>query len=142
MAAPQEPVLSREELIAFLDEVFPQMGGEASVEAVGPMWARLRLHVGERHLRPGRTVSGPAMFMLADVAFYAAVLTMIGREPLAVTTGLTINFLRKPPATDIIGEARILKLGRRLATGDVTLISEGRSEPVAHAVTSYAIPDR
>ncbi len=137
------PVLTATEITEFLGEVFPQINGEATLEAVGPMTARMRLHVAERHLRPGGTVSGPAMFMLADVCFYAAVLAMIGREPLTVTTTLTINFLRKPPATDLIAEARILKLGRSLATGDVMVTAAADPAlPLAHATTSYAIPPR
>ena len=136
-----ETRLTAAEVAEFLGEVFPQIEGEASIEAVGPMTARMRLNVAERHLRPGNTVSGPAMFMLADVTFYVAVLAMIGREPLTVTTTLTINFLRKPPLSDLIGEARILKLGRTLATGDVILFGEGEPDrPVAHATCSYAIP--
>jgi len=137
----RSPVLSADEIAAFLLEVFPQVEGEATIEEVGPMTARMRLHVAERHLRPGGTVSGPAMFMLADVSFYVAVLAMIGREPLTVTTTLTINFLRKPPAADLIGAARILRLGRTLATGDVILTAAADpATPLAHATTSYAIP--
>jgi uncharacterized protein (TIGR00369 family) len=135
-------VLTAEELTAFLEEVFPQIRGEASIEEVTPMRARMRLHVSERHLRPGGTISGPAMFMLADVAFYVAVLAMIGREPLTVTTNLSINFLRKPAPRDLIGEARILKLGRSLAVGDAILTSEGDERAVAHASVTYAIPPR
>ena len=134
------PVLNAEELTAFLEEVFPQIRGEAVIESVAPMAARMRLTPTERHLRPGGTISGPTMFMLADVAFYVAVLAMIGREPLTVTTNLSINFLRKPALADLIGEARILKLGRTLAVGDATLRSEGAEEPVAHASVTYAIP--
>jgi len=138
-----QTVLTVDEIEAFLRDVFPQIEGEASIERVAPMAARMRLHVADRHLRPGGTVSGPAMFMLADVTFYVAVLAMIGREPLTVTTTLTINFLRKPPLADLIGEARILKLGRTLATGDVLLFGEGDGDrPVAHATCSYAIPQR
>ncbi|MEM9146134.1 MAG: PaaI family thioesterase [Pseudomonadota bacterium] len=138
-----EPVLDIPELEAFLAEVFPQINGEASIETIGPLTARMRLHVTERHLRPGGTVSGPSMFMLADVSFYVAVLAMIGREPLTVTTNLTINFLRKPPARDLLGQARILKLGRTLATGDVLIHSEDdAARPVAHASCTYAIPRR
>ena len=96
--------------------------------------------INERHLRPGGTVSGPTMFTIADFAFYVAALAMIGREALTVTTTLTINFLRKPPAADLRAEARILKLGRMLATGDVTVFSEGVEGPVAHATVTYAIP--
>jgi uncharacterized protein (TIGR00369 family) len=136
-----EPKLTAEELAAFLREVFPQIRGEMAVEAVGPMTARLRLPVADRHLRPGGTVSGPAMFMLADCAFYAATLAMIGREALTVTTSLTINFLSKPPAADLVAEARILKLGRTLSVGEVTIRSDGRADgPVAHAAVTYAIP--
>ena len=138
------PELTAEEIAAFLDEVFPQVRGEASIEAVWTNGARMRLHVAERHLRPGGTISGPSMFMLADVAFYVAVLAMIGREPLTVTTNLSISFLRKPPQADLIGEARILKLGRSLASGDVLLGSTGEPDwaarPVAHASVTYAIP--
>ncbi|GMG84735.1 PaaI family thioesterase [Paralimibaculum aggregatum] len=138
--SPRQPVLDVAALTAFLAEVFPQVRGEAVIEAVGPCTARLRLAVADRHLRPGGTVSGPTMFMLADLAFYVAVLAMIGREPLTVTTNLSINFLRKPPLADLIGEARILKLGRSLAVGDVTLTSVEDPRPVAHASCTYAIP--
>jgi len=137
-----QPVLTAAELAAFLDEVFPQIRGEAEIEAVGPMTARMRLTPAERHLRPGGTISGPTMFMLADVAFYVAVLAMIGREPLTVTTNLSINFLRKPALADLVAEARILKLGRSLAVGDATLVSDGVEAPVAHASVTYAIPPR
>ena len=137
-----QPVLTVEELTAFLDEVFPQIRGEAAIEAVGPMTARMRLTPAERHLRPGGTLSGPTMFMLADVAFYVAVLAMIGREPLTVTTNLSINFLRKPAPADLVAEARILKLGRSLAVGDATLFSAGAEGAVAHASVTYAIPPK
>ena len=137
-----QPVLTVEELTEFLDDVFPQIRGEAVIEAVGPMTARMRVCIAERHLRPGGTISGPTMFMLADVAFYVAVLAMIGREPLTVTTNLSINFLRKPPLADLVGEARILKLGRSLAVGDATLTSVEDPRPVAHASVTYAIPPK
>lgn len=138
-----QPVLTAPELTEFLDEVFPQVRGQMVIEDIGPMTARMRLPIAERHLRPGGTVSGPSMFMLADCAFYVAVLAMIGREPLTVTTSLSINFLRKPALADLIGEARILKLGRTLAVGDATLVSAADpGRPVAHASVTYAIPPR
>ena len=84
----------------------------------------------------------PTMFTLADCAFYVAVLAIIGREALTVTTNLNINFLTKPAPRDLIGEARILKLGRLLATGETTIWSEGDDRPVAHATMSYAIPPK
>jgi uncharacterized protein (TIGR00369 family) len=138
-----QPVMSVEEIERFLDEVFPQLhhGGRTIViESVGPMTAQLRLMAHERHLRPGGTISGPAMFTLADVGMYVAILAHIGREALAVTTNLNINFLRKPPAGDVIVQCRLLKLGKRLAVGEATLFAEGAQEPVAHAVATYSIP--
>ncbi len=104
--------------------------------------ARLRMKASEEMLRPGGTISGPAMFGLADVALYGAVLSMIGPVALAVTTNMNINFLRKPAPRDLLAEARILKLGKRLAVGEVTIWSEGDEEPVAHATGTYSIPDR
>ncbi len=136
-----EPRLTAEELSAFLDKVFPQVRGDFIVEEVASMRARLRMKVAEPHLRPGGTVSGPAMFTLADCAYYAATLAMIGREALTVTTSLTINFLAKPPAADLVCEARILRLGRVLSVGEAVIWSDGREDgPVAHASVTYAVP--
>ncbi len=137
------PVMSVEEIETFLEAEFPQLhhgGRMVMVESVGPMVARMRLIADERHLRPGGTVSGPAMFMLADVGLYVAILAHIGPVALAVTTNLNINFLRKPPRGDVIVEVRLLKLGKRLAVGEATLFSHGDVEPVAHAVGTYSIP--
>lgn len=123
---------------AFLDEHFPQHTGQ--VEATGAMTARMRLPVSTEHLRPGGTVSGPAMMGLADACMYVAILAQLGPVALAVTTNLNINFLRRPEQRDVIAEARLLKLGRRLAVGEVTLYSEGDPEPVAHVTATYSIP--
>jgi uncharacterized protein (TIGR00369 family) len=103
--------------------------------------ATLRLAGRAAFLRPGGTVSGPVLMGLADVALYAALLGAIGPVPLAVTSNLTINFLRKPGPGAIRAEARILRLGRRLAVGEVQLFSGEEPEMVAHVVSSYAIPD-
>lgn len=131
-----------EELRAFLRQEFPQVAEEFRVEEAGKELA-LRLIVAERHLRPGGTVSGPAMFGLADVAFYLALLQRIGPVALAVTTNCSIDFLRKPAAgRDLIARARMLKLGRVLAVGDVLIWSEGMDQPVAHASLTYSIPPR
>jgi uncharacterized protein (TIGR00369 family) len=135
-----EPKLTTAQLAEFFDEVFPQLRGQMVIEEVGPMRARMRLSVDASHLRPGGTVSGPTMFTLADCVFYVATLAMIGPEALTVTTSVSINFLRKPAQRDLIGEARILKLGKRLSVGDVTLYSDGDDRPVAHATMTYAIP--
>jgi len=136
----REPVLSVGEVTEFLDEVFPQMKGLFVTEALGPMTARVRMKIGEGELRPGGTVSGPSMFALADCAFYIVTMAMIGRESLTVTTNCNINFMRKPGPVDLIGEARIMKLGRSLSVGEVTIFSDGMEEPVAHATLTYSIP--
>ena len=116
--------------------------GHISIESLGGRSARARFRVGKQHLRPGDTVSGPTLMALADVAMYAALLGEIGLVPLAVTTNLNINFLRKPAQRDVIGEARLLKVGKRLAVGEVTLYSDGDPEPVAHVTCTYSIPPR
>ncbi len=103
--------------------------------------ATVRHRVGPGELRPGGTVSGPVLMTTADLALYAALLGEIGLVPLAVTTNLNINFMRKPSADrDIIGECRLMKVGRSLAVGEVWLYSEGVEEPVAHVTGTYAIP--
>lgn len=135
--------MTAEEIVALMRagfEGFDRTG--IGVEAVDHRFARLRLKVTSRSLRIGGTVSGPAMFMLADTAFFVAVLASVGPEALAVTTQMSINFLKKPPAVDLVAECRLLKLGSRLAVGEVTLFSEGDAEPVAHATGSYSIPPK
>jgi len=116
--------------------------GHVRIEEVGGKAARARFKVAKKHLRPGDTVSGPTLMALADVAMYAALLGEIGLVPLAVTTSLNINFLRKPTQKDVHADAKLLKVGKRLAVGEVTLYSEGESEPVAHVTCTYSIPPR
>lgn len=133
--------MDAEGLMSFLDREFPQVTGEFSIEDLGEMRIRVRLNVGERHLRPGGTVSGPSIFALADVSVYLAVLAMIGPVGLAVTTNCSIDFMRKPEAgKDLIAECRLLKLGRVLAVGEVLIFSEGGEKPVARASMTYSIP--
>lgn len=135
------PVMSEGEIAAFLADHFPQVSGEFVLDRLTPEGLVLRRHVSDKHLRPGGTVSGPTMFGLADVAFYLALLSRIGPVALAVTTNVSIDFLRKPMAdADLLGEARILKLGRQLAVGDVMICSEGQDAPVARASLTYSIP--
>lgn len=109
-------------------------------EEIGYGRARARLPFDEAHIRPGGTISGPAMMALADFTMYALVLGMIGPVRLAVTTSLNINFLRRPVPADLIAEARILKLGKRLAVGEVNMHSEGDGTAVAHVTATYSIP--
>ena len=130
------------EITAFLEKVFPQIDNDFDVVSLSPDEIVVRMNVKERHLRPGGTVSGPSMFALADVSYYIATLAFIGPEALTVTTNCSIDFMRKPAATDMIAKARVLKLGRTLSVGDVLLYSEGQEEPVARANLTYAIPPK
>ncbi|MGB0901020.1 PaaI family thioesterase [Halocynthiibacter sp.] len=130
-----------QELETWMGQIFPQVAEDFRVERLEGDETDLRLVVGERHLRPGGTVSGPSMFALADCAMYAAILARLGKVALAVTTNCSIDFMRKPAAnTDLIGTARILKMGRALVVGDVLIYSEGDARPVARASLTYSIP--
>ncbi len=128
-------------LAAEFPEAFHAGSGLAILE-VARGRSRVRLAPHDKATRPGGTVSGPTLMMLADVAMYIAVLASIGWVPLAVTTSLNINFLRKPAQGALIAECRLLKLGKRLAVGEVTLRSEGGEAVVAHATSTYSIPTR
>ena len=130
-------------LNAFLKEVFQQVSRDFNVEAVSESEVTLRLLVGDHHLRPGGTISGPAMFGLADVAAYVMTLARIGPKALAVTTNCSIDFMRKPQAgVDLLAKARLLKLGKQLSVCDVLVFSEGSDKPVARASLTYAIPPK
>jgi uncharacterized protein (TIGR00369 family) len=134
-------VMTAAELQAFLARDFGQVADDFAVERADEAGLALRLRVAGRHLRPGGTVSGPSIFALADVAMYLAILSRIGPVALAVTTNCAIDFMRKPAAgVDLVAEARVLKLGRSLAVGDVLVFSEGQAAPVARAGLTYSIP--
>jgi uncharacterized protein (TIGR00369 family) len=134
------PVMSAEELNTFVAAHFPHLDENFRVEEVEDRAARVRLLYHDRHLRPGETISGASLMALADLAMYVTLLGMIGPVALAVTTNLNINFLRKPAKVDVVAQCRLLKLGKRLAVGEVIMRSEGDTEPVAHATVTYSIP--
>jgi uncharacterized protein (TIGR00369 family) len=130
-----------EALTAFLRRDFTQVADDFTILSVTEDLLEVRLDVAEQHLRPGGTVSGPTMFALADVALYLAILSRLGPVALAVTTNCSIDFMRKPVAgRNLIARARLLKLGRVLAVGDVLIFSEGDTAPVARAGLTYSIP--
>lgn len=132
---------TKEEIMAFMAVEFPQT--KCVVESVDEMGATLSHDIGINELRPGGTVSGPVLMSIADVAIYVAILGKIGIVPLTVTTSLTINFLRKPSAeARIIAECTLMKVGRTLIVGEVSLYSEGTSDLVAHVVGTYSVPPK
>jgi uncharacterized protein (TIGR00369 family) len=133
--------MTLDQLRRFFATEFPQ--STVVIDAIDAGTARVHQPVGDGHLRPGGTVSGPVLMATADSAMYAALLSAIGPVALAVTTSLHIDFLRKPPAgRDIVADARLLKLGKRLAVGEVTLYSRDSNDPVARASITYSIPPR
>ena len=127
------------EISELIAEWFP--GERIKVEALGSREATVRFFVDDSCLRPGGTVSGPVMMTLADTALYAAILGELGLVALAVTTNLNINFLRRPEADrDLLGVCQLIKVGRALVVGEVAIYSEGKQDPVAHAVGTYSLP--
>jgi uncharacterized protein (TIGR00369 family) len=127
------------EIEYFMKTEFPQ--AKCIIEAVGEQSATLRQAIGFDELRPGGTVSGPVLMTVADCALYVAILGELGLVSLAVTTSLSINFMRKPSSSnDIIAECTLLKIGKSLVVGEVSLYSEGDEKAVAHVVGTYSIP--
>jgi uncharacterized protein (TIGR00369 family) len=136
--------MSTRELETFLLAEFPQafQSGDISIESADGTTCLLRQRYSDQMLRPGGTVSGPTLMALADCAMYVVLLSAIGPVGLAVTVNLNINFLRKgAPGQDVLAAARLLKLGKRLAVGEVNLLSGTSPDPIAHATSTYSIPD-
>ena len=132
-------MIAKEKIVAFLKTDFPQT--KCIVDEVGNRSSTVRHAIGFDELRPGGTVSGPVLMEVADLALYVAILGELGLVSLAVTTNLSINFLRKPTADkDIIGKCSLMKVGKSLVIGEVILFSSGDEAPVAHVVGTYSIP--
>jgi uncharacterized protein (TIGR00369 family) len=135
------PLMTPDDLHRFLDEHFPQATHlDLKVEHLDDRSIRVRLPADERHLRPGGTISGPTLVWLADLGFYLLLLGRLGAVSQAVTTNLNINFMRRPEPADLVGEGKLMKVGKTLAVSDFTIWSEGAEDPVAHATLTYAIP--
>lgn len=141
MTETQAPAISVDEFATLTEQALPmahRLGFRA--EDIGYGTARVRMAFDPDFVRPGGTISGPALMALTDYGMYAALMGAIGRVEMAVTTNLNINFLRKPAAADIVADCRVIKLGRTLCVLDVMLYSDGEDRPVAHATGTYAIP--
>lgn len=136
--------LSAAEIDRLIDTHFPEIhfGGKTLfVEDITAQGARVRLKGHPRHLRPGGTVSGPAMFALADLAVYAAILSRIGEAGLqAVTANMALNFLKRPEPGDIVADTELLAFGSRLIVAEVRLKAAATSALVAIATATYALP--
>jgi uncharacterized protein (TIGR00369 family) len=139
-----DPKMSVADLECFLRAEFPQAfsHGDITIESADGASCLLRQRYSEQMLRPGGTVSGPTLMALADFAMYVVLLSAIGPIGLAVTTNLNINFLRKGlPGQDVLAAAKLLKLGKRLAVGEVLLLSGTSPDPIAHVTSTYSIPN-
>ena len=136
------PVMTPDDLHRFIEQEFPQAPPGISVESVDDTTIRVRQKTEDRHLRPSGTISGPTLMAMVDCGFYLLLLARLGPVALAVTTNLNINFMRKPEPGDLLGEGRLLKLGKALAVGDFTIWNEGEKDPVAHATVTYSIPPK
>ena len=135
------PVMNVADLTDYVAKVFPQAESYGwKVEALSPGEMVVSMKATGKDLRPGNTVSGPVMFALADVTAYLLVLAHIGEVALAVTTNLSINFLSKPPAGELLADGRLLKLGKRLAVCEIHIHSRQSDELVAQATATYSIP--
>jgi uncharacterized protein (TIGR00369 family) len=133
------------ELDAFLRTELPQLFNydDLAIEHADGQTCQVRQRFRESMLRPGGTISGPTLMVLADLAMYVVLLSAIGPIGLAVTTNLNINFLRKgQPGQDVLAAARLLKLGKRLAVGEVNLLSGTSPDPIAHVTSTYSIPNK
>jgi uncharacterized protein (TIGR00369 family) len=136
------PRMNAEELVRFVEENFPQGRSSWQIEELGEDSLRLRLPFSPDYLRPGGTISGPALMALADTCAYFLILSIIGPVALAVTTSLNINFMRRPPPDDTIAKAKMLKLGRQLAVVEVYLEAAKTGDLVAQATVTYSIPPK
>jgi uncharacterized protein (TIGR00369 family) len=145
MTALPAPVRTAEELTAHVRQAFPPDPADAGdgdrlVEVVhlDAGTIRIRRRTGARDLRPGDSVAGPVLFSLVDSAAWLMTLAHLepGRD--ALTSSLSMQFLRRPPAGELIAEGRLLRLGRRFSVTDVLVYAGGDDRPVAQATVTYA----
>lgn len=139
------PAIAADELTRRLSAEFPQVWSSLSGLSIEEVWSggcRLRQAFREQSLRPGATISGATIMALGDYAVYVAVLATMGWEPLAVTTSLNVNFLRKPGRNDLLADCDLIKVGKRLVVGEVMIREAGEEEPIAHLTSTYSVPPR
>jgi uncharacterized protein (TIGR00369 family) len=136
------PRMNAEEIVSFIEQNFPQGRSFCQIEELGEDWIRLRLPYSDDYLRPGGTISGPALMGFADTGAYFLILSMLGPVALAVTTSLNINFMRRPIPDDMIAKAKMLKLGRQLAVVEIYIEAAKTGDLVAQATATYSIPPK
>jgi len=142
-AAPRPSLVSGADFERIVKETIPLSDTFPwSVASVAYGECALHMEFDARHTRAGGTVSGPALMTLADTAMYLVTLSVVGPEPLAVTSDLSIRFLRRPAPARVVAEARVLRAGKRLVVAEVTMFSAGEDEPIAHVTGTYVLPPK
>jgi uncharacterized protein (TIGR00369 family) len=130
--------ITAEDINRFMREMF---GTDADpVEDAGDGWAVARMIEGSEHIRPGGIISGPSVFALADGALAYACYTKIGLEPMALTSEMSIRYLRPAIGSQLRARAEVLSVGRRNVVGSVVLWTDSPERPVAVAQGTYVRP--
>jgi uncharacterized protein (TIGR00369 family) len=132
---------NQDEVLAWLEHEFPQefYGGRYGIAAVEPGRIEVTLETGDGELRPGGTVSGPALMALMDCAAYALLIARHGEAGrLMVTTGMAMSFLRKAEPGRLSCEITFLKEGRTLSVVDARVwAGDDRTRLIAHGEFTY-----
>ena len=132
--------ISIEEISKKLKDIFPQVADKYEIITLKSNYSEVKLLSNNKNLRPGNTISGPSMFELADLSFYIAIMASTDLGDKSVTTNVSINFIKKPLLSNLLGISQIKKMGKRLVVGDVEILSEDKKQIYAQALFTYSIP--
>ena len=132
--------ISIKEISKKLKDIFPQVADKYEIISLKSNYSEVKLLSNNKNLRPGNTISGPSMFELADLSFYIAIMASTDLGDKSVTTNVSINFIKKPLLSNLLGISQIKKMGKRLVVGDVEILSEDKKQIYAQALFTYSIP--
>ena len=132
--------ISIKEISKKLKDIFPQVADKYEIISLKSNYSEVKLLSNNKNLRPGNTISGPSMFELADLSFYIAIMASTDLGDKSVTTNVSINFIKKPLLSNLLGISQIKKIGKRLVVGDVEILSEDKKQTYAQALFTYSIP--
>ena len=132
--------ISIKEISKKLKDIFPQVADKYEIISLKSNYSEVKLLSNNKNLRPGHTISGPSMFELADLSFYIAIMASTDLGDKSVTTNVSINFIKKPLLSNLLGISQIKKMGKRLVVGDVEILSEDKKQIYAQALFTYSIP--
>ena len=132
--------ISIKEISKKLKDIFPQVADKYEIISLKSNYSEVKLLSNNKNLRPGNTISGPSMFELADLSFYIAIMASTDLGDKSVTTNVSINFIKKPLLSNLLGISQIKKMGKRLVVGDEEILSEDKKQIYAQALFTYSIP--